>query len=159
MDGKQVTRNALQRPAWRTLAEFRLSGESSIEGAAARQISRILDQLRVPPKAAAQINTAVAQAAREVAERGGASAPPPRLSIRVAGLRFGDNRAGNPRTGQRAKRATEPALPESCPDDQCWGFFLVSRTANTSTTNGGHGDYTIELFLYPEGSQFGEKIF
>lgn len=159
MDEGQVTHKATQRPAWQTLAEFRLSGKSGVEGAAARQVARLLGQLGMPPKAVARINTAVAQAAQQVIERRGASELPLQLSIRVVGLTFGGNGAGNHLAAGRPKPAAEPALPESCPDDQCWGFFLVGRTAITSMANGGHGDYTIELFIYPEGSQLGETIF
>jgi hypothetical protein len=159
MDDRQVTRKAPQRPAWQTLAEFGLSSKDGIEGAAVWQVTRVLDRLGMPPKPVAQINSAVAQAAREVMGRCEASEPRPRLSIRVVGLKFGGNGADNQLTAGRPKPTVGPALPGSCPDEQSWGFFLVGRTAATSMANGGRADYTIDLFIYPEGSYLGQTIF
>ena len=121
--------------AWRTLAEFTVTGEPGSESLAVDGVVQAVRDLHLPSAQLERLKAIVAEAARHAIQRCGTMHQPgARVSIRVLASS----------THVVSRRWTRG-----------WGFFLIERAANDAHTMRGTVGYLIEVFLYLEGDRGG----
>ncbi len=121
--------------AWRTLAEFTLTGEPGSESQAVEGVTQAVHDLHLPSAQLERLKAIVAEAALNAMRRCNALHPAGALVfIRVL--------ASN--TNGVSRQWT-----------QGWGFFLIERAMNDARTMGDKACYLIEVYLYLEGNRGG----
>ncbi len=111
------------RATWRTIAEFMLPAATDSAHTAVTQVASAVQDLNLAPAYVEQLAGSVFEAVRTALAQG--SGAPLHIKVLVSAL-------------------TEAYA--AC----CWGFFLITRTADRSVETGGPARHTIEVFVYQD---------
>lgn len=116
---------------WQLLAQVVLPGGTGSADRAADLAVEAVRHLNLPPAQTQLIREVVADAAHQFHAR--RNAPEPALPISVTLLVRGRPAGG-------------------APERQGWGCFVIKHLADGASATATDARYTIELYLYPEGS-------
>jgi hypothetical protein len=137
-------KNEAQDHPWQILIEFTLPGRPGYEHLAVAQITEAVQPLNWPEAHLAQLKREVSKAVFRAIERSPPEGSESWLWLRVLLPKEVWARQG----ADPANHAPSHRLPPPG-----WGFFLVQKQEDKSSTLAGEAGYLIELFLYQEREQ------
>jgi hypothetical protein len=151
-------RSTLEGYAWQALEEFVIQGAWTQENQVAEQVARAVQELDIAPVHLERIQAAVTQTLLNSIEHVGHRQSSTRVCIRLmdpAGTATvqPDLTVSEEQDEDSERNRLMSVDGENSLSRRSWGFFLVRRADDNPEAEGNETNYTIELFIYPEGNR------